>query len=342
MNIRSRSLKKISMLLCGSAAVVTLAFGSAQAQAATLDTTPIWRTQIEVQTCDSSNAGTDDSVYVELNGSGERFYLDLPGNDRERNETNIYDVVLPSVRDAGDITKITLHKEGTDAWCIRRVALYVNGIASPVFNQTIAGSGTTIDGDPGYLPSTTFSSATLRGSGMWNLSGARSAIVPTLNASGDFVIDHLAIESIITGVIGDRIHYNGLYWGGKHGSAYVESYHQAGDGPQTTHVDLDLKYETGHWYLANPEVDIDFDLTIQCSAGKLQVVPSNVTWDLDFPDVLDVLTLGLLEVVVEELAEDAVNDNLDNALGALSLGLPTPVCPTPSVASDGTVTLSVF
>lgn len=342
MNTRAHSTNMLSMLLSGSAtAVIALATSGAYAQSATLDNTPVWRMQLEVQTCDSSNAGTDDSVYVKLNNSEERFYLDLPGNDRERNETNKYDLSFSTVRDAGDITKITVGKDGSDAWCIRRVALYLNSVASPVFNQTIAGAGTTIDSDPGYLPSTTFSSATLRGSGMWNLSGARSAIVPALNASGDFVIDDLVIESIITGVIGDEIDYNGLYWGGKHGD-YVETYHEAGDSSATTHVDLDLKYETGHWYMPNPEVDIDFDLTIQCSAGGLQAAPSHVAWDLDFSDALDVLTLGLIEVVAEALVEDRVNDSLDGALGALDLALPTPICPDASVASDGTVTLSVF
>ena len=103
----------------------------------------VWRLQVRTHTSDVNRAGTDAQVFVRFNEERE-FWLNLGGSDRDRNETNIYDVLLlyeegheqveeghaqvgePIIQRMSDIHSISFGTRGGDRWIFDRVEILIN------------------------------------------------------------------------------------------------------------------------------------------------------------------------------------------------------------------------
>jgi len=90
--------------------------------------------QVVIKTADIQYAGTDDYVYFGFETKdGQRFEytLDNPANDFERNQTDTYNLTLPTTIDATTITNTWLRKAnftvGGDDWQPENFKLIING-----------------------------------------------------------------------------------------------------------------------------------------------------------------------------------------------------------------------
>ncbi|MCC7385783.1 MAG: hypothetical protein IT384_28295 [Deltaproteobacteria bacterium] len=244
------------------------------------------RLQIEVQVCNVSDAGTDDTMYLELsNQAGQRFYLDSARDDFERSGTYRFDVSAKKlgIRSVRDIQRLTIGKttfgpygeapsQAYDSVCIQRVALYLNQLratigtaaGAPIFNQTLP--------TPVWLNtkrrSLTFDSAALRGQPLWS-----KAKVPSV-ASLVIFLTFEELESIIEGLTGHTLANASGHWGDLHGRP-VEV---RKSGPDRVAVDLDLEVDS----FEGPEADVDFDIHFVCDAqNDLVFQVENLRVDVD-------------------------------------------------------------
>lgn len=99
---------------------------------------PVLTSSLVVHTCDKADAGTKDEIWVSLGGS-DIFFLDHPGSEAARNQTDTWGLVVPGIHSISDISELRLGIEnGEDAWCVDRVDLFVNG--AKIFSKSY-GSG---------------------------------------------------------------------------------------------------------------------------------------------------------------------------------------------------------
>lgn len=337
------------------AAAGTVSLPSA-ADAQNVENMLVHRAKLRVETCDKKHAGTDDPVYVRLtngNNRADQFYLDLPGDDRERNKVNNYDVILRDVVQVNDIQRMSIHKKGTDGWCVDSIALYLNNSSTPVFRKTYA-SGHWIDGNDGHQPSVYFSRSTLRASSTWNTAGSQAGMcaAPTRFSRG-------ALENRIASLVGNSIATVSielplvddieLYWGGKNGDRHVEI-KQVDD--KTLKADLDLNLRKPFF---NRELDVDWEMWATCSdrslklsAGKPHVGISDAflwfdfdygskkTGDFKIPLHMSYSNLGVSSIT-GAFATTLRNEGfqVDNANRELRMP-----CPRLTVDSDGDVNVS--
>jgi len=145
-------------------------------------------------------------------------------------------------------------------------------------------------------------------------------------------ITRAEIESLVRTDVDEFIQGTKLYWGHISGrpveATRVDS--------NTLHVDLDLAYRVNNWW--DPEVDVDFDLDLSCSAGRISGRPSNVKFKVDSAWYSEVLSLGIAELA-DSIASGILNGIAGlfaDALGtSASLGLT--VCPSIFVQTNGDV-----
>ncbi len=241
--------------------------GRAIGSPAILEIIPIGRLRLKIKTGNVRHAGTDNSVYVQLNNRyADRFYLDNPGNDRERNRTNTWDLVIPGLHNVADITKLKIGKHGNDGWCIKSVELWLNDMSRPIYRGNRS-SCYWIDGNDGHPSSVTISSRCLRGSRRcfdtvnngWGFDLATELVEPT-------GISNRQIAQMVAGPVGDAIHYESVYWGRRYGSHYVDVRRKGGYGSKAVKVDLDLAYDM---WGRDPWVDVDFEMHFSCNNGVL-------------------------------------------------------------------------
>lgn len=120
------NLKIITVRLLMLVAIAIL-FSSSQALAAPPETMPIWRIRVFFQTFNTPDAGSDDSVRVELR-SDNGTWLDT-GNDDWEIGARTYDLRLDNISKLSDIDYFRVSKTGSGGWCIGRIRLIVNGVA---------------------------------------------------------------------------------------------------------------------------------------------------------------------------------------------------------------------
>lgn len=140
---------------------------------------PLVRLQLEVETGDVADAGTDDPVRVQLNTgkfllapADNLTWLNYGQDDFRRGTTFVYDLRPPG--DLNDVTQLTLEKFGSDGLCLRRLRLIANaGDARPglvVFERdfrTATAECQWIDGDDGHQPRLGYLHGDLRGQALW-------------------------------------------------------------------------------------------------------------------------------------------------------------------------------
>lgn len=289
---------------------------SATALAAAPETMRVWRAQIQFQTANIGDAGTDDGVKVQLNGANSTW-LDYGRDDFERNTNYTYDLKLNGISRLSDLQYLYISKTGTDGWAVKSFSLLINGRA--IYTQTFPGSGRWFDTDPGQSNSYFVSFATLRSDDAW------VSYVPPFPP---LTIPRDEMESRVEGLIGDFIRGNQLEWGHLYGRA-VEATRKNNN---TLHFDLDL--EAAISYLPNPEVDVDFDLEITCTGGTISMKVKNVVVDVDSSPILQVLSLGLIRFLDAEIS-DRINDSVKN----IKIGQDVNIGFCPGISVDGLVNI---
>ncbi len=281
-----------------------------------IENMPVWRAQVRFTTGDVKNAGTDDSVKVQLR-SDNVTWVDYGRDDFERGDTFTYDLTLDNINRLNDITKLKIAKTGSDGWCVRSLDLIINGRV--IYTRNFNSPCLWLDNDNGHSRSYTVVSSRLRAHPRWR--SYRQPFPP-------LVIPHEEMESRVESILGDNIHGTKLYWGHLHGRAVEVTKKD----DQTIHVDLDLAY--GVTALPDPEVDIDFDLRFACSAGEITLTTLNVDVDVDSAWYYEVVSLGLIEIL-----DYKVENGIEDAFTAINEAIDTgqSVCPTITILHDGSV-----
>jgi hypothetical protein len=313
---------------------------------------PVRRVQLRVRTADVSDAGTDNPVLVRLTSPlasysphGNQTWLDYGPrwtsegwrDDFARGRDFTYDLDTSHISDLSDITMLTILKEGTDAVAIAELALIVNDVE--VFHRSFGESAATclwIDEDPGYSPAYTITKAELRAHPLWQ---AYVASPP----APSFVIPNAEIVSRLEAMIGNLLHGQDVGWGEFHSPAWVEATYKDAE-----RLSIDLDLEASVAVLADPEVDLNFDLrfSIMCdSAGQptLHIVSENVDANVSFGFLTTLLGSLLVTPLgvwaIEEIIAKRIEDGLQPV--AKEIGLPTAgSCPTVRVGQNGDVLFS--
>lgn len=343
----------------GLVLVLVLSFSRAvEAQDPLFENVPVWRLQVQIRTCDVSDAGTDDYVYVQFHSEEgwwggtykSRFFLDYGRDDFARGKLQTWDIPPSSVGvgKIADITEFTIAKTGAvdsalfakvsqyprlglglDAWCLKTVELLVNGSSWPIFRR-VSRNGLWLDGDNGYPRTKTYTFAELRADRRWTSVGNSGILTPPNRLTNSMLV------SLIEANAGHQIASNPVYWGHTHGAS-VEVTSSDSD-TLALKVDLDLAYSTAAF---DPEVDVDFDLRFGCQGDTLvTVTPQNedvditgsvltphplISWITFFPGILE--SIGF-----------AIAEHYGNGLINISTS-PTRVsrCPSIYVTTDGEV-----
>lgn len=244
---------------------------------AKFDDVPVYRLQLVFTTANVEDAGTDDNVYVQLNSSMKAYYLDYGIDDRERGKTTAYDIVEPSVRFIRDIQNLNITKAGTDGWSPSKIEIRVNGVV--IFTKTL--SNHWIDGNNGRQPFLNFTSAQLRNNGKWNYTSAPNIHIPPLTISKKDLV------SMVEGFVGNYIRYipnSDVHWGSTKGvkTLFGDAVEASYRNSQTLTFDLDLQVAA---FGPNPELDIDFDLVVSCTNGKVLIGVENAKANVNYLSV---------------------------------------------------------
>jgi len=275
------------------------------ASAAPTGTGSVVRVQVRIDTGDVSDAGTDDPVYVSLNGSN-LTWLDSPTEDWNRGSSRTYDLMLDGVSNIASLNQLRVGKAApvtvagvtinADAWCLARVSLLVNNVL--IFDQPLPRVVATDQCRwlKGSYPSFTWSSAEIRANKQWIASATPP--VPVL-------ITKAALRSQAIAAVGQQLHADPrMRWSS---SPYIPGVTVTRVDDHAVHVDLDL-FARVPWFSDVP-VDIDFDLRFACVVPRYDphtnttpppyytVTRQNLTYQADSGLGWDIMTLGLVQAL---------------------------------------------
>ncbi|WP_433261147.1 PLAT/LH2 domain-containing protein [Actinosynnema sp. CS-041913] len=130
----NRTRSAIRTVLCMIVAMAAVLAGTSVAQATVVSYT------VRVKTCDRANADTDGNLHITILGTAGEVpatELDNPGDDRERNRTDEYDLLG---EDIGTVTSIILQFRlaGSTDWCLVDVVIVgPHGVTVHPFNNFI-------------------------------------------------------------------------------------------------------------------------------------------------------------------------------------------------------------
>ena len=217
------------------------------------------RIQLKVKTNTIKNAPTDSPVWVKLTSKDNRYYLNNPGNDREKGKTDIYDILSPSISTIGDIKMIELGMAGSDGWNFTEITLVVNG--RTIYSKKFSKAGQWIDlGSKKHPGSYKVGTKTLRKSKNWRYNTYTKRIYRT-----PLTIPLSTMISFVESTVGNSLYnFKEISWGKKYGKDYVEARRI---NSNTLRFDLDLEYNLKG--LPNLEIDVDFDLKFICRNGVI-------------------------------------------------------------------------
>ncbi len=237
---------------------------------ASIEDVPIYSLELVIKTANTSDAGTDDKAYVKLNDAMNNYYLDLPKDDREKNQTDSYYILDPSLKTIKDIKYLTIGKEGTDAWSMGNITIRVNGYQIYVNNLT--SNPLTIDGNDGYSPKYTISSADLRRSSQWSYTAN-----PLIYQSSR-TISNAMLELMIASVFGNEL--NGSFQASK-----KVAWEEKASAVEVTYKGVDRVAVRVNLYERTQKSIIDFVLAVPCVSGIIQFTILNPVGSTNNPAV---------------------------------------------------------
>ena len=228
---------------------------------------PVWDLQLETETGDVEDAGTDDKVQLLLTGEDEPFYLDHVFDDRKRGGIDRYNVAFPNLRDCPRRPSCGLAAAGgLGGWLVCQTrgpvcewrsdtTLYTH--LRVLFLDHFDGSDQT---------PLTVNSDELRADAQWSLLGHGSNLLrpPTL-----LTPDHL--KNRVEHAMGDRLSSD---YGDTWDDCDNRSCIQVDRGSGRSFV-ASLKYKTVNSLNPDDYYNINFDFGFRCVSGELKVKPRN-------------------------------------------------------------------
>jgi hypothetical protein len=297
---------------------------------------PVFRAQLRVTTANVNHAGTNDDVFVKLNGRDEIrniTWLDYAQDDFERGDSFVYDLTLndssskctenkqcDDIGVLGDIGNIEIGKQGGDAWCIAGLQLIING--TNVFERHMSPC---IWLDPPKHPSSlTFSYLDLRRDPGWQRN--TRLIIPPLKYS------NAALTSLIQTHVAQILHGTRQYWGSN--PLFNRPVVIARNSDSSIFVYLNLAHDLSH--LPDFDIDVFFNIQLGCTCE----------WDDSAGKGTSRMVLSLTDLQL--YARGAPGGDILNYLRPLFekqfqraekviFKTKVPVCPTFHIASDGSV-----
>jgi len=268
----------------------------------------IYRIQLRISTCNSDDAGTDDGVYVQMNKSDEKFYLNKSTDDFRQGRNETYDVLSETIKKVKDITFLKIGIRGDDGVCISKIELFLNNNNSPVFSKSFPGHGKSVDNSQSF----TITESELRNYSGWALTPKHQTLSGPPHA-----ISKSMILSLIECSIGNHLNHltqePKFSWGSK-----VRGLPNTLFGPgtevkfvnnKTLHFDLDLQAKVGG---PNPEVDVDFDLVFNCNNGIIKTEIKNITYGSNW--------IGDLQKLIREKGSILIGSAIGTEVGHPAAG----------------------
>ena len=233
----------------------------------------IYRLQLRIKTGSMKHAGTNSPVYTVMNEDEGAYTLNLSKDDREKGQTDVYDIMSTSIKKIKDIDKLVIANRGDDAWNVQQVEVLVNNVV--IFKRTFRGRQAWIEGrSKKYKSRIELNRTQLRNSSMWGYNSTTKNIYKAPKT-----LPVKMIKSQIESLVGNAMRYTDSFtWGKRNGKEYV-SIKKVDDF--TLHVDLDLK-QRGFMNLKDSETDVDFHIKFRYYNGKLRTEIKNL--DIDFSD----------------------------------------------------------
>ncbi|HVG38555.1 MAG TPA: PLAT/LH2 domain-containing protein, partial [Pyrinomonadaceae bacterium] len=247
-------------------AIALLACG-ARALAAPPENMGIWRAQIFLQTFNTSDAGTDDKVRVELR-SNNGTWLDSPQDDWEVG-SRTYELRLDNITRLSDLDYLRISKTGSNGWCIGRILLIVNGLA--LYDEQFP-SGHWLDNSGGHTNVYFIDDYFMRLRAEW-----ANYVAPTRPD----VVPVGSLKARIQGLFGDFLTDDSNLG---FGSSNPVSIGTLDANSWRVHVDVD---DEKPWPVPDQDVEVDFDLTVGWAGNLVFVRPSftveNLNVDYTWP-----------------------------------------------------------
>ncbi|MCI0331122.1 MAG: hypothetical protein L0196_09315 [candidate division Zixibacteria bacterium] len=339
------------------------------------DRHPVWRVQIRLETANVKGAGTDDDVNIRLGSTLDSTWVDYGRDDFERADVFVYDLGFSNgVTQLGDIQMLRVTKLGSDAWCLKKIELIVNGnLSAPIFSRTFEGEGKWLNATPTFIPgnpprlqqnsvSLTIQYLDLRQDLAWQ--NRDPLTLPILPPFIEGNMSQLEIESRIESAVGDALFrapsqsfgpWSGrAKWGRLYGRAVEASKHSTLNRIQ---VDLDLMIDIANF--PDAELDVDFDIEMYCVCGNFTMKTTNLMVNVDSRWYHEALNLGVIAELtsgrilqgailnqiqtlfqlIDHYIEEQVQAGIENSLSGMSgsFNINSTYCPVIKVESPGEI-----
>ncbi len=249
----------------------------------------IWRLQLRIHTANRDKAGTDSKVYVKMTSNDQVFWLSQGGDDRKRNEWEIYDVMFTDAEGRSltptlsSIAQLTLGIRGEDAWEFDRVELLVNN----PYDRTVTnrggsryiiysyGASQKIANKRGFRNEFSLSGRTLRSHYKWKLNDDIINLPwVTTHHKLNVGFQREVLEEILEGSLGHEMGPGGSLsdrsWGKKRGRTYVGILHKDHFPRDVARLDVDIA--------PSRLVDVEVKFQVQCKGNNIlaEVIDTNI------------------------------------------------------------------
>ena len=286
---------------------------------ALIEALPVVTLDLRLTTCnDSGWLANNSGSRLWVNVGGSDFYVEVPGSELGRSTVNTFGISPKGVRRLRDITKLDIGIYNRDL-CLNRVELLAN--EQVVFSRTFSPTEFMRATYPYHEDHLTFTQDELRIDWTARPQATHCQAPPQFSGT--------ALQRKFTGLLGNAL----ITATGVKGDF-------DGDGGKLSLTRRDAstvrantrfaatKFVNG---IGNVTVDVDarFDASITCTNGTISANTSSIrVVDVDGPfgyDVINILSSGVIELLIEGTAQSALNDKLgglQDSLGALVSGLP--------------------
>jgi hypothetical protein len=288
----------------------------------TPDDTPIWRVQLRLKTADVDDAGTDANVIV---GIGcKSTYLDYTRNDFEKGCNDWYDLLIGQNFTYGDLSSLSIMKDADDDWCLSEIELVVNGAS--LFTHSFPG-GKWIDNSHNEVE---FGYSDLRlNNPDWN-----NKLTPYEIYQKFDPIKKEDISSMIQCTVGNNADSTGnYYW--RDGSNI--SITKNSDNSVKVYLPLEVPVAI----LPDPNVDVDFILTFNCTCNGIQVAVSDIDIDVSiYGDVLLWINNALARLGIT--SKITIGGMINGSMMAQNINPDLGFCPDIYVDQNANINLNFF